>query len=255
MSVNAILQARFSSTRLPGKVLKKIVNKPMLALQIERVKESKLIDKIIVATSIEQSDDAIAALCEKLAIPCFRGNLNDVLDRFYQTAKSFPSNHIVRLTGDCPLIEAKIIDQVIKIHIKQAADYTSNCYTPCLPDGLDVEVFTNKALAQSWQQAKKPSEREHVTQFIRNHNESFKLAHYHHSPDLSSHRWTVDEPSDFELVEKIYQNLYPSNHNFTMEDILTLFKQQPDLIEINNQHKRNEGLNASILVDKEQGFE
>jgi spore coat polysaccharide biosynthesis protein SpsF len=255
MSVNAILQARFSSTRLPGKVLKRIVIIPMLALQIERIKTAKLIDKIIVATSIEQSDDGISELCKRLSIPCFRGSLDDVLDRFYHATICFPSDHIVRLTGDCPLIEPKIIDQVIALHIKEKADYTSNCFTPCLPDGLDVEVFTNKALMQSWKQAKKPSEREHVTQYIRNHNELFTLADYQHSPDLSIHRWTVDEPSDFELVKKIYQSLYPSKKNFTMEDILALLKQQPDLIELNNQHSRNEGLAASIVEDKEQDFE
>ena len=255
MSVNVILQARFSSSRLPGKVLKKIVNKPMLALQIERITKAKLVDKIIVATSKEQSDDAIEQLCEELNITCFRGKLNDVLDRYYQAVKQFPSDVIVRLTGDCPLIEPKIIDYVIALHLKQNADYTSNCATPCLPDGLDVEVFTNKALEQSWQQAIKPSEREHVTQYIRNHSELFSLADYQYSPDLSMHRWTVDEPEDFEFATKIYQNLYKNNVNFTMEDILNLLKQQPSLSEINNKFSRNQGLSASITSDKEQGFE
>ncbi len=255
MSVNVILQARFSSTRLPGKVLKNIVLKPMLALQIERIKRAKLVDKIIVATSIEQDDDVIANLCKKLDVTCFRGNLNDVLDRFYHAAKAFPSEHIVRLTGDCPLIEAEIIDQVIALHLKQSADYTSNCFIPCLPDGLDVEIFTHQALKQSWQQATKPSEREHVTQYIRNHSELFTLADFQYTPDLSMHRWTVDEPSDFELVEKIYQNLYPSNPNFTMADILTLLEQQPNLIEINNKFSRDQGLAVSKALDKEQGFE
>ena len=255
MSINVILQARFSSTRLPGKVLKTIVNKPMLALQIERIQRAELVDKIIVATSIEQDDDAIAHLCDQLAIPCFRGKLTDVLDRFRQTSRQYPSDHIVRLTGDCPLIEPTIIDQVISLHLKQNADYTSNCCSPCLPDGLDVEVFTQKALANSWQQASKPSEREHVTQYIRNHNELFTLADYQHSPDLSNHRWTVDEPADFELVAQIYQHLYPKKPNFTLNDILNLFKQHPHLAEINNQFSRNQGLATSIALDKEQGFE
>jgi len=255
MSVNVILQARFSSTRLPGKVLKEIVNKPMLALQIERIKTAKLIDNIIIATSIEQDDDAIANLCAKLDIPCFRGNLNDVLDRFYHSAKQFPSDHVVRLTGDCPLIEPEIIDQVITLHLKQGADYTSNCFIPCLPDGLDVEVFTKEALTQSWQQAKKPSEREHVTQYILNHSKLFTLANFQYSPDLSMHRWTVDEPNDFKFVEKIYQNLYQNKPKFTMKDVLILLEQQPKLIEINNEFSRNQGLNESKAFDKEQGFE
>ncbi len=255
MSVNVILQARLSSTRLPGKVLKSIVNKPMLALQIERIKLAKSINKIIVATSNEQDDDAIALLCEGLNIPCFRGDLNDVLDRFYHAAEKYPSEHIVRLTGDCPLIEPTIIDQVVALHLKQKADYTSNCLIPCLPDGLDVEVFTCKALIQSWKSAKKPSEREHVTQYIRNNDEIFTLENYQYSPDLSMHRWTVDEPKDFDLVEKIYQNLYPHKTNFTMKDVLTLLSKQPDLIKINNKFNRNQGLEDSKAFDKEQGFE
>ena len=255
MSINVILQARFSSTRLPGKVLKNIVNKPMLALQLERIKTSTLIDKIIVATSAEQDDDVIEHLCKSLETPCFRGNLNDVLDRFYQTAKQFPCDHIVRLTGDCPLIEASIIDQVITLHLNQGADYTSNCLIPCLPDGLDVEIFTYQALETSWKNAQKPSEREHVTQYIRNHDELFTLANYQYSPDLSMHRWTVDEPSDFELVEKIYQQLYPNKPNFTMKDVLALLKEQPQLLMINNEFIRDEGLALSKTFDKEQGFE
>ena len=255
MKVNVILQARFSSTRLPGKVLKNIVNKPMLALQIERIRAAKLIDNIIVATSTKQDDDAIANLCEKLNVTCFRGNLNDVLDRFYCAAQQFPSNHIVRLTGDCPLIEASIIDQVITLHLNKGVDYTSNCLIPCLPDGLDVEVFTLNALQQSWQQATKPSEREHVTQYIINNNDKFTIASYQYSPNLSEHRWTVDEANDFEFVDKIYQYLYPNKPNFTMEDVLSLLKQRPDLIKINNEFSRNQGLASSKAFDKEQGFE
>jgi len=255
MGVNAILQARFSSSRLPGKVLKKIVNKPMLALQIERIKKATLIEKIIVATSIEQSDDAIVQLCKELNVEYYRGSLTDVLARFYQTAQKFPSDHIVRLTGDCPLIEARIIDQVIKLHLKQKADYTSNCATPCLPDGLDVEVFTYKALKQSWLQAEKPSEREHVTQYIRNNSELFNLVDYQYFPNLSKHRWTVDEPEDFKLINKIYQNLYHNKVNFTMEDVLNLLEQQPSLLKINDKFNRNQGLEASKALDKEQDFE
>ncbi|GAA6170847.1 glycosyltransferase family protein [Colwellia sp. KU-HH00111] len=255
MSINVILQARLSSTRLPGKVLKDIVNKPMLALQIERIKRAEFIDNIIVATSVEQADDAIEQLCNKLAIPCFRGSLNDVLDRFYSTQLAFPSDHIVRLTGDCPLIEPTIIDQVIDLHLKQAADYTSNCLTPCLPDGLDVEVFTHKALTVSWQQAVKPSEREHVTQYMRNHSELFRLINFQYQPDLSKHRWTVDEPSDFTLIKTIYENLYPINPNFTMQDVLALLKKQPELSDLNSKFNRNQGLENSIAYDKEQGFE
>ncbi len=255
MSINVILQARFSSSRLPGKVLKKIVNKPMLALQIERIKEAKLIDKIIVATSVNKDDDAIEELCRKLSISCYRGSLDDVLDRYWQTSKQFPSRHIVRLTGDCPLIEPCIIDQVITLHLAQKADYTSNCFTPCLPDGLDVEILTKAALGKSWQQAEKPSEREHVTQYILNNEELFNFANYQHTPDLSMHRWTVDEPEDFELIDKIYQHFYPNTSHFTMEDILDLLTKQPTLNDINKKFNRNQGLATSKVLDREQGYD
>lgn len=255
MLINVILQARLSSTRLPGKVLKKIVNKPMLALQLERVHRSKLVNKIIVATSTEKEDDAIINLCEELNIPYFRGSLDDVLGRYYHAAKQYACDHIVRLTGDCPLIDPEIIDKVIALHLEKNADYTSNCLTPCLPDGLDVEIFTNAALAHSFNQAKKPSEREHVTQYIRNHAERFIIENYRYEPNLSEQRWTVDEPNDFELVKQIYNNLYHIKTDFTLNDVLTLLTEQPHLKEINNQYNRNQGLEASIVLDKELGFD
>jgi len=244
-----------SSTRLPNKVLKTIVGKPMLQLQIERIKHSKHISKLIVATSDQQEDDAIAQLCQQLSIGCFRGSLTNVLDRFYQAASTEQPQHVVRLTGDCPLTDAKVIDEVIKLHLKQNADYTSNCQQPTFPDGLDVEIFTLAALKISQQQAIKPSEREHVTLFIRNHSELFKLSEYQHSQDLSHYRWTVDEAKDFEFVSKVYQALYGADNNFTMQDILLLLKQQPELTQINTVYARNEGLIASLKQDKEQGYE
>jgi len=255
MSIIVILQARMSSTRLPNKVLKLIANKPMLQLQIERIQQAKLIDKIIVATSKQSEDDAISQLCEQLDITCYRGSLSNVLDRFYQVANKFNARHIVRLTGDCPLTDPQIIDRVIELHLKQHGDYTSNCRIPCLPDGLDVEVFTKTSLNTSWERATKPSEKEHVTQFIRNNDELFKLVDYQYSPDFSSYRWTVDEPDDFEFVTKIYQNLYNKKVNFTMSDILSLLKQQPELTAINGQLSRDEGLKKSLIIDKEQGYE
>lgn len=255
MNIIVILQARMSSSRLPNKVLKLIANKPMLQLQIERIQQAKLIDKIIVATSNQREDDAINLLCEQLNITCYRGSLSNVLDRFYRVANEYNADHIVRLTGDCPLIDPQIIDSVIELHLKQRGDYTSNCRIPCLPDGLDVEVFTKAALNSSWQQATKPSEKEHVTQFMRNHDELFTLIDYQYSPDLSAYRWTVDEPDDFEFVTQVYQKLYNQKINFTMSDILSLLEKQPELARINNQFSRNEGLTKSLIIDKEQGYE
>jgi len=251
----AIIQARTSSTRLPNKVLKTIVGKPMLQLQIERVKQSKLIEKVIVATSINSEDNAIEKLCQQLNTSCFRGELNDVLARYYYCAIQEKAEHIVRLTGDCPLIDAAIIDQVIRLHLDNKSDYTSNCRIPRLPDGLDVEIFTLSALKQSFQQAKKPSEREHVTLFMRNHAELFKQSDFQYNQDLSHYRWTVDEPEDFEFISEVYQYLYPKKTNFTIQDILLLLKHHPELTKMNQKFIRNEGLLKSLTNDKEQGFD
>ncbi len=251
----AILQARMSSTRLPNKVLKPIMGQPMLAQQIARLKQSKLIDKIIIATSIQADDDAIENLCKTLQIDCFRGDLNDVLARFYHASQAYSPEHIVRLTADCPLTDASVIDAVISTHLTQQADYTSNCQPPTFPDGLDVEVFSAKALAISYQQAKKPSEREHVTQFMRNHAELFTLANYQYHQDLSHLRWTVDEAQDFDFVSQVYQHLYADNPYFTMQDILALLAKKPQLSQINQVFSRDEGLLKSLQQDKEQGYE
>ncbi|MDB4281777.1 glycosyltransferase family protein [Paraglaciecola sp.] len=255
MTTHVILQARVSSTRLPGKVLKLIIGKAMLAHQIARVQRAKLVDKIIIATSEDRSDDAIAQLCEHLSIPCFRGNLLDVLDRFYQASLAFPSEVIVRLTGDCPLIDSDIIDEVIDAHLNGSNNYTSNCEPASFPDGLDVEVFNYSALKTTWTNAKKPSEREHVTLFIRNHPELFSCGSVQHDTDLSNLRWTVDEKEDFIFVEQIYQALYRPNPAFTFNDILHYLEQYPDVAKINQSFTRNEGLLTSEKKDKEQGYD
>ncbi|PCH97334.1 MAG: spore coat protein [Gammaproteobacteria bacterium] len=254
MIVNVILQARFSSTRLPGKVLKKIVNKPMLALQIERIQTAKFIDKIIVATSLGKEDDDIALLCESLGVYCFRGSLDDVLDRFYQTAKQFPCDHIVRLTGDCPLIDSEILDSVINLHLENNADYTSNIEPPMLPDGLDVEIFTLSSLNRAWKEAKKPSEREHVTPYIRNNPELFTQQNFSYHKNLSHLRWTVDEKEDFEFVSHIFQSLYNDKPTFDMEDILMLLKEKTKLTSINKKYTRNEGMKSSKKKDNKLGY-
>lgn len=251
----AIIQARMSSTRLPNKVLKTIMDQPMLALQLARIKQSQLIDKIVVATSTQADDDAIENLCKTQQVDCFRGDLTDVLARFYHASRQYSADHIVRLTADCPLADAQVIDAVINEHLIQKADYTSNCQPPTFPDGLDVEVFTTKALTISYQQAQKPSEREHVTQFMRNHPEIFTLANYQNDVDLSAYRWTVDEKLDFDFVTQIYQHLYPNKPNFLIEDILKLLKKKPQLVKINQYISRDEGLLKSLQQDKEQGYE
>lgn len=246
----AILQARFSSTRLPGKVLKPILGRPMLALQIERILQAKKIDRLIVATSTHQSDDEIEKLCKDLKIYCFRGSLDDVLDRFYHAALQWQPEHIVRLTGDCPVIDPDIVDELISFYLKGNYDYTANSIEPSFPDGLDAEIFSFSALKKAWEEANLPSQREHVTPFIYNHPELFKIGHYKNRIDLSYHRWTVDEPEDFELINKIYEALYPDNPSFRMADILKFLESHPELLEINKKFKRNEGMEKSLKEDR-----
>jgi spore coat polysaccharide biosynthesis protein SpsF len=244
MTIHAIVQARMSSTRLPGKVLKEILGQPMLSRQIERLRKATMIDKIIIATSNETSDDPIAQLCQQLSIPCVRGSLHDVLGRYYLASETYPSQHVVRITGDCPLIDPAIVDQVIQLHVETQADYTSNCLHQSFPDGLDIEIFTQGSLIQAYKLAKKPEEREHVTPYIYNHPEQFSQQELFYPHNLSFHRWTVDQPEDFTLVNKIYERLYPENPDFALADILQLIEQHPKLATINAQHPRNDSLLA-----------
>ena len=243
----AILQARYSSSRFPMKVLKPILDKPMLLHQIERVQHSKMLDKIVVATSVDCSDDIIEKMCLDNNIEVFRGSLDNVLDRFYQCAKLYNSSYIVRLTGDCPLIDWQIIDEMIKYFLKGNFDYIKTSLK--FPDGLDAEVVKMTALVEAKRNATLPSEMEHVTQYLINKPEYFNNGIYESHKDLSSFRWTVDEPEDFILVEKIYKALYKQNPFFLTNDILNLLRERPDLNNINDEFIRNQGLRKSLKED------
>ena len=246
-----LLQARMASSRLPGKILMPILGKPMLLHQIERLSKVTLMDKLIVATSDESSDDAAAEMCQQYGIDCFRGSHHDVLDRFYQAAKSFSPQHIVRLTGDCPLADAKIIDAVIQFHVEGNYDYSSNALKSTFPDGLDVEVVRFSCLEEAWLKATLPSHREHVMPYVHRQPDKFKLGSFESKEDFSSHRWTVDELKDFELVSKIYEGLYSANPQFDYADILELLGKNPELIKINAHYERNEGMKKSLREDAE----
>jgi glutamate-1-semialdehyde aminotransferase/spore coat polysaccharide biosynthesis protein SpsF (cytidylyltransferase family) len=249
--VLAIVQARVSSSRLPGKVLLPILNKPMLLRQLERLRHVKGIHKLVVATSNHESDDSIEALCLALRIDCYRGSLNDVLDRYYQAANLFHDDHIVRLTGDCPLSDPALIDHIIEWHLLNQYDYTSNTIHSTYPDGLDVEIFRFSCLQEAWKEAELPSQREHVTPFIHQQPTRYKLGSYKNDIDLSHLRWTVDVQEDFELISKIYQALYPQKILFTTQDILTFLDQHPELTLLNSNQKRNAGMELSLQKDKQ----
>jgi len=248
----AILQVRFSSSRLPGKVLKPIMGKPMLGYQLERLARCKKIDQLIVATSDHPEDQVISDLCDELNVSCFHGPLEDVLARFYLAAEKYQPTHIVRLTGDCPLADPALIDELITLHLEGGYDYSSNCHIPSYPDGLDAEILTYQSLKTIYQHAQTPAEHEHVTYYIHQHKADFNIGLLSRTPSLAQLRWTVDEPADFELVKHIYEHLYPLNPNFCTNDILSLIEREPELATLNTQHQRNEGLARSLEKESHQ---
>lgn len=250
INILAIVQARVSSSRLPGKVLKPILGKPMLEHQLERIDRCKNIDELIVATSNGSDDDEIEDICRRMGVYCFRGALDNVLDRFYKCAEQFNPRHVVRLTGDCPLSDPGMIDELIDFYRRSKCDYVSNSNPPTLPDGLDAEVFSFDALKTAWGNAKLTSEFEHVTPYIRNHPEKFTVSSWTNREDLSHLRWTVDEPEDFDLVKQIYESLYLKKPAFDLKDILRLLEFHPELVEINSGITRNEGFSKSLRDDK-----
>ena len=251
IKILALLQARTSSSRLPGKVLRDILGVPMLLRQIERENLVRSIDHLVVVTSNDKSDDLLSKVLRESGVDCYRGSLNDVLDRFYQAAKLHNPEHVVRLTGDCPLVDPEVVDNVISMHLATNADYTSNIFPATYPDGLDVEVMKFSALEIAWKESELPSEREHVTPLIRNDKERFLHSNLEHSSDLSNYRWTVDEFQDFEFVQKVYEKLYKENPKFNMEDIIKYLDTNPELAKLNTHFVRNEGSVNSFKKDEE----
>ena len=236
MKTLAIVQARMTSTRLPGKVLLPILGKPMLALQLERMRRSKGLDGIVVATTTNSTDDPIVALCAKENVDCFRGSEKDVLSRYASAAQAFRADTVVRVTADCPLIEPDLIDRVVDTFFQAPGqlDYVSNMLQPSFPLGLAVEVFSRSALEQADRQATHDAEREHVTPYIYWRPDDFRLRSVNHQPNLSHHRWTVDTPEDFELIQKIFFELYPNDPQFGMQQVLELLANRSEWLLINS---------------------
>ncbi len=233
MKAKIIIQARFGSTRLPGKVLLKIMDKTMLEYLIERVKKSKNIEDIIVASSTKKENLQIINLAHKLKVNTFCGSEDDVLDRFYQAAKTFKAKHIVRITADCPLMDSQVIDDVVSYYFKTGADYCSHVLERTFPVGEDVEVFSFKTLEYAWKNANLAFEREHVTPYIRKHSEIFKLKNFKNAVNLSTKRWTLDREEDFKFIKAVLEALYPINPDFRMENVLKLLERNPHLEDIN----------------------
>lgn len=234
--VLCVLQARMSSSRLPGKVLKPILGKPMLVQQVERIRRARKLDSLVVATSDEASDAPLAEACARAGIECFRGSLNDVLDRFYQAARTRQPAQVMRLTGDCPLTDPALLDRVIAQHLAEANDYTSNVHDRSYPDGLDVELFRFDVLEAAWNSARTPFEREHVTPWMYRTGPELKRGAVKDEVDRSKWRWTVDYPEDFAFVTAVFEALYDDKPAFGMADIIALLEDRPELVDINAKH-------------------
>lgn len=235
MKTVAIIQARTGSTRLPGKVMIKIKDKTILEHVITRVKQAKEIDEIIIATTTNKTDNIIVEEMEKLGVKYFRGSEDDVLSRYYYSAKENCADIVVRITSDCPLIDPKIVDEIVKFYKNNKYDLVTNAgfdlSQRTYPRGLDTEVFSFKELKKSHVEAIEKYQREHVTPYI--YKNSRNIFYYKNDIDYSKYRWTLDTEEDFELINKIYEELYRGKHEFYTEGILGLFERKPELFNIN----------------------
>ena len=233
----------------PGRYFSRLETKPYLS-SVLRTSVAKQVDKVVVAIPDGAGDDVLKKFCEQKNIAYYRGDEQDVLDRYYQTAKHFGATTIVRITSDCPLIDPKIVDQTIEAYRKHNCDYLSTGrLVTTFPDGLDTEVVSFSVLERAWKEAKLPSEREHVTPYIWNHPELFSVATYDYDRDLSALRWTVDEPRDLEFARRVFQELGGEGKMFYMVDILTLLEKHPEIGAINSDIERNSGYYKSLRAE------
>jgi glutamate-1-semialdehyde aminotransferase/spore coat polysaccharide biosynthesis protein SpsF (cytidylyltransferase family) len=248
----AIIQSRMGSSRFPGKTLSDLAGRPMLSRVVERVRQSRAVDKVVVATSTASGDAAIADLCLRDGIPCFRGSEDDVLDRFYGAAKQYGASAVVRITADCPLIDPGVIDQVVERFRHGGCDYATNTLRYTYPDGLDTEVFSTAALERAWREAKKPSEREHVTPYLR--AGGFRVINVENELPLQGkqQRWTVDHPTDLEFVRRVYC-AFQGRTDFRYREILELLKERPELAATQTEAITNEGYYRSLYRQAKAG--
>jgi spore coat polysaccharide biosynthesis protein SpsF len=233
MTVGCIIQARMGSTRLPGKVLMELDEKnTVLYYVIKQLQNCKFLDKIIVATTTQNEDNKIESFTNNAEITCFRGDSKDVLDRYYQCAKKFKLNTIVRITADNPLIDPTLVDETIKKFITSDFDYATNSHIRSFPFGTETEVFSFKSLEIAWKNAKTSFEREHVTSYFYNNPKKFQILDIKYIKNISHLRWTVDKIEDLELVRKIVSKI--KHRPILMDDILELLENEPNLIKINS---------------------
>ena len=246
--VDCIIQARLGSTRLPGKVMMKIDSKKtVLESMLNQLRYSKLVDRIIVATTNKLEDDSIENFCKEKRIECFRGNEKDVLDRYYQCAKKYSSSTIIRMPADKPLLDPNVVDKVIEEFMNKNYDYITTFLPSTFPSGTEVEIFSFLTLEKTWKESVLPSEREHVTPYIYNNPSQFKISNVP-SKGMNSLRYTIDRENDLELVRKIVSLI--KNRPILTGNIETLFKTNPSLFQINSEYERNEGYFKSTQNEK-----
>ena len=240
------------SSRFPGKVLEDLAGRPMLWHVVNRVRNAKSVDRVVIATTDRAVDDPIARFCQQEGVGCFRGSEQDVLDRFYQAAKENHADVVVRITADCPLIDPSVIDKVLARFARGDCDYACNIIRYTYPDGLDTEVFSFAALERAWREAGKPSEREHVTPYLR--TDKFRTANVESETPVSpdKYRWTVDHPADLEFVRKVYA-AFSHDGDFGFEEVFDLLKERPDLATIQAETITNEGYYKSLYQQAKAG--
>lgn len=221
------------STRLPGKILKTVNGKPLLEYQLERVKQVKNIDQIVIATTIEKQDQPIVDFCESIGVDYYRGSEKDVLSRYYEAGKKFNGDIILRLTSDCPLIDPKTIDVTLQHYLNNTYDYVSNTIVRTFPRGLDTEVFSVDSLHKAYEEATLERDREHVTSYLYTHPEIFKIGYITSPKDYSAHRWTVDTIDDFQLIELILTKMYKPDETFHFEDVIEVINKHPEWFYLN----------------------
>ena len=236
-----VVQARMSSSRLPGKVMMPILGQSLLHRMIERLQMIRHKAVIIIATSEEPSDDIIEHEAENIGVTCFRGNLNNLLDRHYQAAKKYNADTVLKIPSDCPLIDPRIIDQVLDFYFSHPGqfDYIGNLHPATFPDGNDVEIMTMACLEKAWNEASRQLELEHTTPYIWENQEKFRIANviWDNGKDYSmSHRFTIDYQADYGFVNKVFEELYPTKHDFSCQHILTLLEEKPEIYDINAQY-------------------
>lgn len=235
MTVIAIIEARMKSTRLPGKNLRTILGKPMLEMLIERLRRANTLDGVVVATTTDIADDAIEATCARLGVGCYRGSMDDVLDRVLRAAQTFGAEVIVEITGDCPLTDPAIVDRVVNEYHTSGCDYVSNELLPTHPIGFAVQVFSTRVLEETARLTEDPADREHVSLYIYEHPEQFSLRNVESGlPEkYCSYRLTVDTAEDFSVVSAVFEALYHANPAFNLTEILCFLDGKPELLDLN----------------------